>query len=157
MSKSETPLADIRIYCRACALGVPGAAGYAAVLVPSDGQPQTVSGGWKLASSNVMELWAAIAGLRSLKQRSQVELFTTSKYLYDNVTKQLASWERNHWRTQEGQQVKNLEIWRELVSVLGDHNITWKYEPGDAANEFSAQAARLARQEAEAQARPSKS
>jgi len=145
-------LLQVAIYCRACALGVPGPAGYAAVVVRPDDQTSLVSGGWNLASSNAMELWSAIAGLRSLKQRSKVTLFTSSKYVYDNVTKRLADWERNHWRTKEGQPVKNQEMWHELASVQGDHDITWRYVSGNTADEYSQRAARTARQEAENQA-----
>lgn len=149
---SSSQLPRVAIYCRACALGVPGPAGYAAVLVREDGTTSLVSGGWSLASSNAMELWAAIAGLRALKERSQVTIFTSSKYVYDNITKRLADWERNHWRTSEGQPVKNQEMWRELASVQGDHNITWKYLGAHLSNEHSERAARAARQEAEKQA-----
>ncbi|NLV74768.1 MAG: ribonuclease HI [Chloroflexi bacterium] len=143
----------VAIYCRACTLGVPGPAGYAATIVRDGAPPKTVSGGWKLATSNVMELWAAVAGLRALKERSQVTLFTTSKYVFDNVTRQLQNWERNHWRTKAGQEVKNLEIWQELVAVQGDHDITWRHLSADSRGEYAEAAAKIARREAKAQAR----
>ncbi|MCE5258401.1 MAG: ribonuclease HI [Chloroflexi bacterium] len=152
MPAPATALPQVAVYCRACALGVPGPAGYAATLVMPGDKASTVSGGWSLASSNAMELWAAIAGLRSLKQRSKVTLFTSSKYVYDNATKRLVEWEHNRWHTKDGQPVKNQEMWRELAIVLGDHDITWRYMPGDTADEFSQRAARVARQEAERQA-----
>jgi len=148
---SEMPRLDI--YTRACALGVPGPAGYAAVLVNTEQQVKVVSGGWRLATSNAVELWAAIAALRSLTQPSQVTIHTTSKYLYDNVSQNLALWERNRWRTRQGEPVKNREIWQEMSLVLGDHDITWKYIPGSEAVTFSTQASRTARHEAEAQAK----
>lgn len=148
---SPEQLPSVSIYTRACALGVPGPAGYAGVLVMPDGQTRLVSGGWELATSNVMELWAAIASLRSLKQRSQITLNTTSKYLYENITQRLASWERNHWQTKLGQAVKNQEIWRELSLVQGDHDVTWQLVTSDV-GEYSQQAARAARTEAERQA-----
>jgi ribonuclease HI len=151
LAPAEGQLPVITIYTRACALGVPGPAGYAGVLIMPDGQKQLVSGGWELATSNVMELWAAIASLRAVKQRSQITLHTTSKYLYDNITQRLAIWERNHWHTSLGQAVKNQEIWRELALVQGDHDVTWKLVTGDS-GEFSQQAARAARAEAEGQA-----
>jgi ribonuclease HI len=150
-SISPEQLPSVTIYTRACALGVPGPAGYAAVLVTPDGQTQLVSGGWELATSNVMELWAAVASLRSLKQRSRITLSTSSKYLFENITQRLAEWERNHWHTKLGQAVKNQEIWRELALVQGDHDVTWKLVTGDD-GEFSQQAARAARTEAERQA-----
>lgn len=137
------------VYTRACALGSPGPAGYAAVLVTAEEQVKVISGGWRLATSNVAELWAAVAALRALKEPSQVTIHTTSKYLFDNVTQNLAEWERAHWHTRQGQPVKNVEIWRELSLVLGDHDIVWKYIPGSEAIPYSTQASRAARLEAQ--------
>jgi len=119
-------LPKVDIYARACALGVPGPGGYAAVLVRAAGKVQEVSGGWPLATSNIMELWAAIAGLQALRGPSKVTLHTASKYVLEGATRWLADWEQRNWRKKDGSPVKNKEIWLELARVMGDHDVTWR-------------------------------
>jgi len=142
-------LPEMVIYARACALGVPGPGGYAALLQDADGATECVSGSWPLATSNVMELWAAIGALRHLGQPSRVTVHTTSKYVLDGATKWLATWEKSGWRTVSGKPVKHREIWEELSRVLGDHDIKWLYDAKSDRGEQSDRAAQLARSEAE--------
>jgi len=139
---------QVALYARGCVIGSgSGPGGYAAVLV-EDGAQQEISGSWPLTTSNVMELWAVIAGLRALRRVSQVTVYTTSKYVLDGATRWLASWERNHWHTPEGKPVKNPEIWAELSRVLGDHNVEWRWLSSQDRDPHSQRAAVLARQEA---------
>ncbi len=140
------------LYARGCALGVPGPGGYAATLVPGAGAARTISGGWPLATANVMELWAVIAGLRGLRQRSQVTVCTRSKYVFEGATRWMADWERRNWHTRQGHPVKNREIWEELGKVMGDHDVRWQLEAAQEPAEASVRAATAARQEAERQA-----
>jgi len=115
-----------------------------------DTQPQVVAGGWPLATSNAMELWAVVKGLQALRRPSRVTVHTGSKYVLEGATRWLASWERNGWRTRDGRPVKHREIWEELARTVGDHDVTWAPLPEEgAARAYSEEAARLARAEAE--------
>jgi ribonuclease HI len=146
------PDEPIHVYARACALGVPGPAGYAAVLRSASGHEREVAGRWPSATANVMELWAVIAALRTLERPTSVVIHTGSKYVLDGATRWLAQWERHGFHKRDGSDVKNVEVWRELGKVLGDHDVTWVHAtPED--GEPSARAALRARQEAE-KARP---
>jgi len=120
-------LPQVDIYARACALGVPGPGGYAAILVHATDRVEEISGGWPLATSNVMELWAAVAGLQALSGPSKVTLHTTSKYVFEGATRWMAGWERHNWRKKDGSSVKNKEIWLELARAMGDHDVTWRH------------------------------
>lgn len=147
-------LPRVNVYARACVLGVPGPGGYAALIaeVADDGEPsepRIVSGGWPLTTSNAMELWAVVKGLQALRQRSQVTVYTGSKYVLEGATRWLASWERNDWRTRTGRPVKNRELWEELVRVVGDHDVTWVALSQAADSAHSERTARMARAEAE--------
>jgi ribonuclease HI len=145
---STLPIASI--YARGCALGVPGPAGYGALLVRGD-QKDLVAGGWPLATSNTMELWSVIAGLKRLERPTRVTLYTGSKYVMDGATRWLANWERRGWRKKDGTPVKNQELWQELSLAMGDHDVRWQYLPASERNAFSAEAAQAARSEATAQ------
>jgi ribonuclease HI len=159
-SKSEVDIAvdelpQVELYTRGCALGVPGPGGYAAVLAqeqPEDAaetdQPTILSGAWPSTTNNVMELWAVIAGLRALDRPTHVVIHTVSKYLHEGATRWLPGWERRNWITGSGQPVKHQELWRELVHVMGDHDIEWRFLPVHKRGAHSAVAARVARAEA---------
>ncbi len=143
-------LPRVNLLARACVLGVPGPGGYAALLSQdSAAEPRIVSGGWPLTTSNVMELWAVVKGLQSLRQRSRVTVYTGSKYVLEGATRWLASWERNGWRTRDGRPVKNREVWEELARAVGDHDVAWEPLSKGAEAAHSEEAARVARTEAE--------
>ncbi|MBC7235287.1 MAG: ribonuclease HI [Chloroflexi bacterium] len=139
----------IDIYTRGCVLGMAGGpGGYAAVLVRDGAMIDQVAGAWPSATSNLMELWAAVAGLRALAGPAHVTIYTVSKYLYDGATRWLPQWERNNWLTASGQPLKNREIWQELVYVMGDHDVRWEFLPVHKRGGHSAEAAKAARREA---------
>jgi ribonuclease HI len=146
----EVALPRYTIYCRGCALGDgAGPAGYAALLVDADGQVMKRAGAWPLATNNQMELWAAIAGLQALPEQAHVTIYTPSKYVVEGATRWLAGWERRGWRTSAGQPVKNRELWQELTEVMGDHDVHWEHLPVAEAHPQAAEAAALARAQAE--------
>jgi len=149
LAADRVSLPQVEIYARGCALGSPGPGGYAAILVRgADEQDEDVSGAWPLATSNVMELWAAVSGLQALEELSQVTLHTASKYVLDGATRWLSGWERQGWRKRDGRLVKNKDIWVELVRAMGDHDVAWRplSERGDP---HARRAAKLARAQAE--------
>lgn len=147
-ARTARTLPPVAIYTQGCALGPNGPGGYAAVLLDAEGREKTVSGGWPVATSNVMELWAAVAALRTLQHPSAVTMYSASKYLIDGATKWLAQWERRGWQTRTGEPVKHREIWQELAHLMGDHDLHWQHLSQE--NPHSQRAAVLARQEAEA-------
>lgn len=151
VTHEAAPLPEVALYASGSSLGNPGPGGFAALLVDAEGHEQAVSGAWPVASSNVMDLWAAVAGLQALKQVSHVTVYSTNKYLLDGASRWLAQWERRGWRTSDGQAVRNQEIWAELAHVLGDHDVSWVYLADAERNSHYRRASKLARQEAERQ------
>lgn len=147
---SSEHLDTVEIYARGCSLGASGPGGYAAILVRSDAEEETASGGWPVTTSNAMQLWAAIVGLQGLRQPSRVMIHTPSQYVLQGATQWLGRWERSGWRTKDGGQVKHREIWEELAHVMGDHDIQWVLLRGNT-DPHATRAARLARDEAERQ------
>ena len=91
-----------------------------------------------------MELSAAINALNSLKRSCDVELHTDSKYVKDGLTKWLANWKQNGWKTANKKPVKNLELWQELDEAVTRHNISWHWVKGHAGNKMNELADQLA-------------
>lgn len=152
---AATALPEVALYCRGACQGNPGPGGYAAVIAPAQGEPHVISGGWPNATNNAMELWAVIAGLRSLQQVSRVHVYTTSRYVLDGATRWLAEWEQNGWRTRDGREVQNAALWQELAHVMGDHDLTWHHVPAAQPNRLLRRAARAAQDAASRQRKDS--
>jgi ribonuclease HI len=74
-------LTKVSIYTDGSCLKNPGGAGGWAAILKSGQAVKTVCGGEPYTTNNRMELKAAIEGLRQLKTRCEVELFTDSKYV----------------------------------------------------------------------------
>jgi ribonuclease HI len=105
------------------------------------GEPQT--------TNNRMELMAAIQALDALSRPSQVRLYTDSTYVLNGITKWVAGWERNGWRTAAKKPVKNEDLWRRLVEAIDGHEISWTWVKGHAGDEGNERADELARMGAE--------
>ena len=112
--------------------GNPGPGGWAAVLAHA-GQRRELSGGDPATTNNRMELTAAIGALAALRAAPcDVTLWTDSQYLRDGVTRWLVNWKRRGWRTLDRRPVKNVDLWRRLDELAGQHRVTWRWLKGHA-------------------------
>jgi ribonuclease HI len=132
--------------------GNPGPGGWG-VLLRSAGTERELSGGEPLTTNNRMELMAAIEGLRALKRPCRVKLSTDSRYVLDGLTKWVAGWQRNGWKTAARQPVKNDDLWRALIEAAAPHRIDWIWIKGHAGHPDNERADRLASDAALAQMR----
>lgn len=123
--------------------GNPGPGGWG-VVIRSGEKEKLLSGGEKLTTNNRMELTAAIKGLEALKRPCHVILSTDSRYVMDGLTKWLAGWQRNGWRTAARQPVKNCDLWQELVAAAAPHRIRWEWVKGHAGHPENERADKLA-------------
>lgn len=101
----------------------PGIGGWAAYLTTADGKySKLIGGGAVYVTNNVMEITAAIEGLRALKQPSQVTVYTDSQYLIGVASK--------GWRRRQ-----NKDLLLELDTMTARHTIDWQHVPGHSGNE----------------------
>jgi ribonuclease HI len=128
-NKSAPHIPHIVIYTDGACKGNPGPGGWGAVLRSGSHEKQ-IHGGEKLTTNNRMEISAVIFALRSLKQRSTVELWTDSQYVQKGVTEWLEGWKKRGWRTASKDPVKNADLWQELDALLPDHDISWHWVRG---------------------------
>ena len=99
----------------ACKQG--GAGGWGYVIELADGRQLQGSGAEADTTNNRQELRAAIQALHALAplpHTSPVELATDSRYVLHGLTRWLAGWKRNGWRTAEGGAVLNRDLWEAL-------------------------------------------
>lgn len=124
----------------------PGPGGWAAVL-RYGGNVKELKGAEPATTNNRMELQAALAALSALKQRCAVEIFTDSKYLRDGITRWLARWKANGWRTVERTPVKNQDLWQQLDELCARHQVEWRWLKGHAGHGDNERCDQLARAE----------
>jgi ribonuclease HI len=123
----------------------PGPGGWAALLCWEDGVVEEYSGGLALTTNNIMEMTAALEGLRALPAGSRACVVTDSRYLHDGMTSWLAGWKRRGWRTASGHPVKNRGIWVGLDAAVAEHEqVRWHWVKGHMGHELNERADVLA-------------
>ncbi len=132
------------VYTDGACSGNPGPGGWGAVL-SWNGEIKEISGGEVRTTNNRMELTAAIRALQVLKRRTEVTLYTDSKYVRDGITQWIDRWKRSGWRLRNKGAVKNADLWKELARLDSYHQVTWKWVKGHSGNEWNDRADELAR------------
>lgn len=70
-------------------------------------------------TNNRMELIACIEALKSVyDKRIHIQIITDSNYVVMGLSKWRFAWAENDWRTSSGKEVKNKDLWIELISLV---------------------------------------
>jgi ribonuclease HI len=129
---------SVTIWTDGACIGNPGAGGYG-VLMLQGGRQKELSGGYRKTTNNRMELLAVIEGLRALKQRCRVTLFSDSQYVVNAVNKGWAKkWKANGWRRNKKELALNPDLWEMLLEQNARHDVEYRWvrgHAGDAGNE----------------------
>lgn len=133
----------VELYTDGACKGNPGPGGWGALLRFGDVERE-LCGGEPETTNNRMELIAAIEGLRALKQGCQVTLTTDSVYVRDGVTRWMANWKRNGWKTANKKPVKNQDLWQALDAQCQRHTIDWQWVKGHSGHPGNERADELA-------------
>ncbi len=135
MNTSRLPAVDM--WTDGACKGNPGIGGWGAWMRFGDHEKE-LFGGAAHTTNNIMELTAVIEGLKALKEPCAVTLHVDSQYVMNGISKWIAGWKRNGWRTSDKKPVKNQGLWQELDAQVARHQITWvwvKGHAGDPGNE----------------------
>ena len=120
-----------------------GFGGWGAVIT-ENGVEREIYGGESLTTNNKMEMTACIKALEILPERSSVTIFTDSKYIINGITGWIRGWKRNNWKTANGENVKNRELWEKLDYLSSHHVISWQWIRGHSGVEGNERADQLA-------------
>ena len=140
MSRGKSTQVDkVIIFTDGACSGNPGPGGWAAILVSPLGKVREMGGAEEHTTNNKMELTAALEALLSLSKvkklsTNEIKLYTDSKYVIQGITTWVHNWKKNGWKTTEGKDVANREIWEALldVTVKNGFKVDWLYVPGHA-------------------------
>ena len=133
----------VEIYADGACKGNPGPGGWG-VLLRADGREREMCGGEALTTNNRMELAAVIEGLLSLKERSQVRVYTDSQYVQKGISEWIHSWKRRGWLTADKKPVKNVDLWKRLDEISRAHDVEWHWVKGHAGHPENERADELA-------------
>lgn len=92
---------------------------YAAIL-HYKGHKRYISMSFSNTTNNIMELKGVIEGLKAMKRYDiPVEILSDSAYVVNAINKNwLKGWAKNGWIKSDGKQVKNMELWIELLDLI---------------------------------------
>lgn len=142
----------VRIYTDGACSGNPGPGGYAAILSCGDHRREIV-GGEAQTTNNRMELMAVIKALDALKQECEVDVYSDSAYVVNAFNQGwIQQWRQRGWRTSGKKSVQNTDLWKQLLSLVSKHTVTFHKVAGHADDPFNNRCDELARGEALARA-----
>ena len=125
-----------KIYTDGACSGNPGKGGWAAIIL--DGKDQSsISGSENKTTNNRMELMAPIMALKKIKNKSEIVIYTDSRYVKDGITEWIKKWKLNNWKSSNKKPVKNKDLWLKLDNSCRKHNVSWKWVKAHAGNKFN--------------------
>ena len=135
----------VTIYTDGACSGNPGPGGWGVVLMYKDNKKE-MSGGAAETTNNIMELTAVVESLKKLKYPCEVELYSDSAYVVNAFNQGwIYNWIKKNWKTADGKEVKNKEIWQELYELTKIHKVTFIKVKGHSDNKYNNRCDELAR------------
>lgn len=136
-----------------CLVNPRGPGGFAAVFLDRMGQELLyVTGGEPSTTNNRMELRAAYEALKVIDDGTvhHISFCTDSKYLQQGIMNHwLQNWKRNGWKTQQGTNVRNPDLWKGLDEIIARHQVRFEWTKGHVGTKYNEICDRLAKGEAE--------
>ena len=133
------------IYTDGACSGNPGPGGWGAILMYK-GTAKEISGGNPETTNNIMEMTAVIEGLKMLKYKCEVEIYSDSAYVVNAFNNNwIYGWMKKNWINSSKEPVKNKELWQELYNLTKQHEVKFIKVKGHSDNEYNNRCDELAR------------
>lgn len=126
--RNENNLPVVEIWADGAAEPNPGTGGFGTIIIIDD-KRREYSQGYHYTTNNRMELRGVIHGLKHLRERSRVEIFSDSQYVVLGINEGRAvSWRKNGYKRSGGRLMRiNYDLWDELLNLTEKHKVkfTW--------------------------------
>lgn len=136
-----------------CLVNPNGPGGFAAVFLDKANREfLRISGGEPCSTNNRMELRAAYEAMKVIDDGTvhHVTFHTDSKYLQKCFANHwIRNWKRNGWKTREGKDVLNQDLWKALDSLISRHQVTFDWTKGHVGTKYNELCDQMAKGEAE--------
>ena len=127
-------------------LGNPGPGGWGTILMYKE-TTKEISGYMPNTTNNIMEMTAVIEGLKMLKYKCEVEIYSDSSYVVNAFNNfWIQGWIKNNWINSSKEPVKNKELWQELYELTKKHEVKFIKVKGHSDNVYNNRCDELARQ-----------
>lgn len=126
------------IYSDGACKGNPGVGGWGAILIYGETEKE-INGYAENTTNNRMELSAVIEALKILKRPCEIVIYTDSQYVKRGMTEWLPGWIQKNWKN-----VKNPDLWQELLALSRQHQIDWQWVRGHNGDKYNERADQLA-------------
>jgi len=124
----------IIVFTDGAAKGNPGPGGWGAIVVTPDQRVTELGGGSPLTTNNRMELSGAIAALQHVADHAgPVAVYSDSTYVIQGITQWVWGWRKRGWKTAQGGDVLNRDLWERLSSLVGARargEVNWRWVRG---------------------------
>ncbi len=125
----------ILIFSDGACSGNPGPGGWGSVVLSQTDQVQELGGAEPSTTNNRMEMMAALEALRFIAATpGPVHFYTDSTYLIRGITQWIWGWKKRGWKTADGDEVSNRDLWEDIAKVVQargvSNKIEWKYSRG---------------------------
>ncbi|HAE62727.1 MAG TPA: ribonuclease HI [Eubacteriaceae bacterium] len=131
--------------CRGNDSSVENIGGIGIVLMyPSKGYVKEIKKGYKNTTNNQMELLAVITGLKMLKEKCKIKVFSDSAYVVNAFNQNwVDSWKKKNWTRGKSGELKNRELWIELYDLVSKHDVDFIKVKGHGDNPYNNRADEL--------------
>ena len=75
--------------------------------------------------------------LKKIKSKSEITIYTDSRYVKDGITEWIKKWKLNNWKSSNKKPVKNKDLWVKLDDCCQKHRVTWKWVKAHAGNKLN--------------------
>ena len=132
------------VYTDGSCLGNPGRGGWGAI-----SKDFKLYGAQPNTTNNVMEMTAIIKALEQCvwMEKKHVRIITDSNYVKNGITGWIHNWKKNGWKTANGADVKNKELWVKMDNLRQELlMIEWKWVKAHNGNPQNEAVDKLARE-----------
>jgi ribonuclease HI len=144
----------LKIWTDGACSGNPGPGGFG-VIITQDGELiKKLHGNKYETTNNEMELMALNEALEYVvlnnihEKKHRIEVYTDSAYVANSINQGwYINWKNNGWKTKEGSELKNKELWKNVIRLQKTINLRVIKVKGHADNLFNNMADKLAKAE----------
>src|SRR5687767_900419 len=116
---TEGLMMPIIVFADGASSGNPGPGGWGAIIATPQGQVIELGARDPQTTNNKMELMAVIGALTRLESvPGPVDVMTDSTYVIQGITKWIWAWRARDWKTTEGKDVANADLWKRLFALV---------------------------------------
>ena len=114
---------NLIIHTDGSCLGNPGVGGYAAILKHDSDEYVVKGGSYEKTTNQRMELTAILKPLKLLaayenSETYSITVYSDSVYLVKGAREWLNNWSMNGWKNSKKQDVKNMDLWKDMHKLL---------------------------------------